>query len=173
MNHRLSRTGKAMIFLAWIGAAALLSWFFARELNQRANPNQVVETTRVDQSVQVRLTRNRMGHYVATGRINGRSVEFFLDTGATHVAVGASLAEELNLKRGAPGHTRTANGTIVTYHTVLERVELGGITIRDVSASINPQMTSEDVLLGMSFLKHLELIQRGDQLLLRHTSPGT
>ncbi len=160
-----------MIFLAWIGAAVLLSWLFARELDKQDNPNQSVETLRINQGVEVRLTRNRTGHYVATGRINGRDVEFFLDTGATHVALGESLAEELNLERGAPGYTRTANGTIVTYQTVLDRVELGGIEIRDVTASINPRMPGEDVLLGMSFLKHLEIIQRGDRLLLRQATP--
>lgn len=159
-----------MIFVAWISAAVLLSWLFARELSQQANPNQQVETLQVDKALEVRLARNRMGHYVANGRINGQSVEFFLDTGATHVAVGESLAADLGLERGVPTHTRTANGTIVTYQTVLDRVQLGGITIHDVSASINPRMSGDEVLLGMSFLKHLEIIQRGNHLLLRQTS---
>lgn len=156
-----------MIFAAWIGAALLLTWLFAGELDRRDNPNQTVETARSGEGVEVKLTRNAMGHYVATGRINGREVRFFLDTGATNVALSDSLARDLGLERGAPSYTRTANGTIVTYQTVLDRVALGGITIRDVAASINPRMTGDEVLLGMSFLKHLELIQRGDQLMLR------
>lgn len=159
-----------MIFAAWIGAAVLLSWWFSQELERRENPNQVVESARVGGNVEVRLTRNRMGHYVATGRINQKNVQFFLDTGATHVAVSDTLAEDLNLERGPPSQTRTANGTIVTYRTVLDNVELGGIELRDVTASINPRMAGDDVLLGMSFLKHLEIIQRGDQLLLRQTT---
>lgn len=163
----MSGAGKFMIFLAWIGAAALLSWWFAQELQQQRNPNQVVETSRSGQDIEVALTRNRMGHYVATGRINGRGVEFFLDTGATHVALSESLASELGLKRGASMFTQTANGTIVTYQTILDSVEIGGIEIRDVTASINPNMSADDVLLGMSFLKHLEIVQRGDRLLLR------
>lgn len=167
----MSRTGKLMIFAAWIGAATLLSWLFARELHQQVNPNQAVETAFVEEAVEVRLTRNRMGHYVATGRINEQPVEFFLDTGATHVAVGEALARDIGLERGAPARTRTANGTIVTYRTVLDRVTLGGITVRNVTASINPRMPGDEVLLGMSFLKHLELIQRGDELLLRQPAP--
>ena len=156
-----------MIFTAWIGAALLLTWLFAGALDRRENPNQVVETARTAGSVEVKLSRNSMGHYVATGSINGREVRFFLDTGATHVALSESLARELDLERGASSYTQTANGTIITYQTVLERVGLGGIRLRDVTASINPRMTGEEVLLGMSFLKHLEMIQRGDQLLLR------
>jgi len=165
----MSGTGKLMIFAAWIGAALLLTWLFAGELDRRENPNQVVNTARTAEAVEVSLTRNRMGHYVATGRINGRGVRFFLDTGATNVALSESLARELGLKRGPSSYTRTANGTIVTYQTALGRVSLGGIEIRDVTASINPRMSGDEVLLGMSFLKHLEMIQRGDQLLLRQT----
>jgi len=166
----MSTTGKLMIFLAWVGAAALLSWLFAHELERRENPNQQVETTHSGNAVEVRLTRNRMGHYVATGGINGRHVRFVLDTGATHVALGQGLAEELDLERGPAGYTKTANGTIVTYQTVLDRVELGGIALNDVTATINPRMPGDEVLLGMSFLKQLEMIQRGDQLVLRQ--PG-
>jgi aspartyl protease family protein len=168
----MSGTGKFMMFVAWIGAAVLLAWLFSGELDRRENPNQAVESVRTGEGVEVRLARNSVGHYVATGRINGRDVRFFLDTGATHVALSESLARELGLARGAPGYTRTANGTVVTYRTMLDRVGIGGIEIRDVSASINPGMDGDEVLLGMSFLKHLELIQRGDQLLLRQIRGG-
>lgn len=167
----MSNTGKFMIFAAWIGAAALLTWLFAGELSRQENPNQVVQTATDGESVVVRLTRNRMGHYVATGRINGRQVQFFLDTGATNVAVSTRLADELGLKEGAPSYTRTANGTVQTYRTTLDSVKLGGIEIHDVAASINPGMSDDEVLLGMSFLKHLEMIQRGDELILRQTPP--
>lgn len=165
----MSGTGKLMIFAAWIGAAVLLTWLFADALDRRENPNQNVRSARTAESAEVRLTRNTMGHYVATGTINGREVRFFLDTGATHVALSESLAGELGLERGPSSRTQTANGTIVTYQTVLDRVSLGDIRIRDVTASINPRMTGDEVLLGMSFLKHLEMIQRGDQLVLRQS----
>ncbi|HSH42892.1 MAG TPA: TIGR02281 family clan AA aspartic protease [Arenicellales bacterium] len=164
-------TGKLMIFTAWIGAAALLTWLFTGTLERRDNPNQRVETLRSGETVEVRLVRNAMGHYVATGRINGRSVRFFLDTGATHVALGGDLARELGLERGGAGRTQTANGTIVTYRTVLDRVELGGIRLTNVTAAINPAMSGDEVLLGMSFMQHLEMVQRGDRLLLRQTAP--
>jgi aspartyl protease family protein len=165
----MSGTGKLMIFGAWFGAALLLTWLFAGELDRRENPNQTVQTARTDEGVEVKLTRNTMGHYVATGRINGREVRFFLDTGATHVALSQSLARALELEEGPPSQTRTANGTITTYRTMLDRVEVGGIRLRGVTASINPRMAGDEVLLGMSFLKNLDLIQRGDQLLLRQT----
>lgn len=161
-----------MIVTAWFGAVVLLTWLFAGVLDRQYNPNQSVYTERAGDTVAVTLLRNRLGHYVANGRINGRNVRFILDTGATYVALGDGLAQELGLHRGRPSQTLTANGTIVTYRTMLDEVELGGIEIRDVAASINPHMSEDTVLLGMSFLKHLELIQRGDHLLLRQLRPA-
>lgn len=165
----MSGTGKMMIIGAWIGAALLLTWLFAAQLERRENPNRQVDSVHTGAGVEVHLQRNAQGHYVASGRINGHPVRLILDTGATHVALSARLARKLALARGAPGRTRTANGIVVTYQTVLDRVELGDISIANVTASINPGMTGDDVLLGMSFLKQLEIIQRGEQLLLRHT----
>ncbi|MFO1350766.1 MAG: hypothetical protein U1F68_08865 [Gammaproteobacteria bacterium] len=46
-------------------------------------------------------------------------------------------------------------------------IRLGAIVQREVHASINPNTDDDTVLLGMSFMKHLELIQRGDELTLR------
>ena len=62
--------------------------------------------------------------------------------------------------------TMTANGVISVYATRLDRVQLGGIEQRNVPASINPFMADDTVLLGMSFMQHLELVQRDGQLTL-------
>lgn len=156
-----------MIFAAWIGVAALLTALFNGYLERLHNPNQTVETRTESNVRQVVLTRNRQGHYVATGSINGSPTDFLLDTGATDVAVPGELAARLGLERGPAIRAHTANGEVVAYVTVLREVALGGIALRDVRASIIPQMTGDNVLLGMTFLKHLELVQRGPKLTLR------
>ncbi len=61
----------------------------------------------------------------------------------------------------------TANGVVDTWSTRLDRVDLGGLLMRQVPASVLPNMPGGEVLLGMSYLRHLELIQRGDTLILR------
>jgi aspartyl protease family protein len=61
----------------------------------------------------------------------------------------------------------TANGTIPVYLTTLDRIQIGKIVLYDVRASINPYMDEDEILLGMSFLRHLEFSQRDDQLILR------
>ena len=90
-----------------------------------------------------------------------------LDTGATVVSVPIGIARRLKLKPGARRMVETANGRIITYATTLDSVNIGNIELNRVAASINPRSDSREVLLGMTFLKHLELLQRGDTLTIR------
>jgi len=152
----------------WIAFLAGLTFVFGWLLNKQHNPNQS-NITRITSSgdTEVVLKRNKSGHYVANGTINGQGVQFFLDTGATHVSVPEDIANRIGLKKGESITTKTANGSAVVFTTWLEQVGLGNIEIVNVSASINPWMDGPDILLGMSFLKHLELVQRGDTLRLR------
>ncbi len=160
------RLGKGMIYVAWILALALLAWFFSAWLDMRQNPNRSVQTAVSGGKRLVTLVRNPSGHYRATGYINNREVEFMVDTGATTVAVPASLEAHLGLHRGVPVEVSTANGIVGAFLTRLDSVRLGMIELRDVKATINPSLDGNEVLLGMSFLKQLEFTQRGDSLIL-------
>lgn len=171
-NSTGQRLGKGMITVTWLVVLGLLTWFFNQWLDSAHNPNQQAQSQLSTEGVrEVMLVRNRSGHYVASGTINGVSVEFLLDTGATDVSIPETLARRLQLTRGSPMPAFTANGTITTYATRLDTIELGGIELRDIRASINPFMQGEDVLLGMSFLKHLEFTQRGNTLTLKEYVP--
>lgn len=162
------RLGFGMILLAWAVGLGILTAYFSGWLDEQQNPNQKVDTVVTGEGArEVVLQQNRYGHYVATGRINGVEATFLLDTGATDVSVPAGLAQEARLERGPPARARTAAGTITTYRTRIDRVELGGIVIRDVRAHINPRMQGNEVLLGMSFLRQLEFSQQGGELTLR------
>lgn len=162
------RVGVIMTVLAWIVVLGLLSLFFSGWMEKLDNPNQQVRTQlHADGAREVVLQQNRAGHYVASGTINGHPVTFLLDTGATSVSVPASLARALGLKRGAPLRASTANGTITTYATRLDDVQLGNITLENIRADINPHMQGEEVLLGMSFLRKLEFTQRDRELTIR------
>ena len=156
-----------MIYVAWLLALGLLTWIFSGWLDTQRNPNRQVRSVVENGMYAVSLERNRYGHYHANGLINGREVEFLLDTGATTVSVPATVAQRLDLKQGPPVLSTTANGTITTYLTRLASVSVGDITLHDVSANINPHMEGDEVLLGMSFLKHLEFTQRGNTLILK------
>lgn len=159
--------GKTFFILAWVCVLFLLMMFFQDKLDKQHNPNEEVEF-RLDGDVPtVVLKRNRFGHYVANGFINGQPVTFMLDTGATNVAIPADIANRLGLQRGHEYTVRTANGTTAAYATRLDTLELGAIALQDISASITPGYKSEDILLGMSALKQLEFTQRGNTLTLK------
>ena len=160
-----SRSGKIMLLIAWLLIMGGLYWFFSDWNAKQANPNtaQVVDKQR---NV-LTLVRNRAGHYVAEGEINGRRVTFLRDTGATWVALPGRLAAELGLRLGAAVNLQTANGSAIGYQTRLDRVRLGPIEMSDVGALVADGIEDNTVLLGMSFLKHVEFTQRDGVLILR------
>jgi aspartyl protease family protein len=162
------RVGKWMIFLAWLVGLALLLVYFEYFLDSERNPNRtVVSQSASDGSAEIVLKRNRYGHYITSGEVNGVRVELMLDTGASDVSVPLAVAGKLGLARGAPRQYRTANGLVTAYATTLDSLRIGTIEVRNVRASINPGLGGEQVLLGMSVLRHVDFSQRGDQLVLR------
>lgn len=161
------RLGTVMLVLAWIAGLALAAQWFSGLEERRRNPNQQPMSLHVGETVEVHLERNRHGHYLATGQINGQPVTFLLDTGATFVAVPAALAERLQLVRGRPIMVNTANGLTESWSTRIDSLQLGDIRLHDVSAGIVPGIVGEDVLLGMSALRQLDFSQQGGELILR------
>lgn len=159
--------GKFMIIGVWILLLGLLSLFFNGWLQSRDNPNRGLASYAPNGSGEVVLERSRGGHYIAPGFINGAQVRFLLDTGATDVNIPAEIADRIGLHRGQPQRAMTANGMITVYRTMLDEVRLGDIALSEVRASINPHMPGDTVLLGMSFMRDLEMIQRNNTLTLR------
>lgn len=164
------RMGRAMALAAALALLGVLWLFFAEALERRDNPNRAL-TVAPGSASELVLRRNRMGHYVAPGRINGEPVVFLLDTGATQVSVPARLAGPLGLTPGRPAQVSTANGMVTVRQTRIDELGLGPFLVRGVEAHLNPGMDGEALLLGMSVLKHLEFTQRGDTLILRLPRP--
>jgi len=167
IQSQQGRASTVMQILAWLSFMALGVLFFGDQLESQYNPNRQVETVQVSNVTEVRLQRNRLGHYVTAGTINSKPVTFLIDTGATGVAIPVPIAKTLDLKRGRPIATRTANGTAKSYLTRLNEVSVGGVSVGNVDATIAPGLRGNEILLGMSFLKHVEFTQRGDTLILR------
>ena len=162
------RMGLTMQALAWLVFLALGVFFFSDVLDKQHNPNQSLQTRYGEEGMrEVVLQRNKFGHYVTNGAINGKPVVFMLDTGATGVAIPEAVANRLGIERGRAVPTQTANGMSTSYAALLDSVSVGDIELSDVRAGITPGLQSAQVLLGMSFLKHIEFTQRGDTLILR------
>ncbi|MBT1451490.1 TIGR02281 family clan AA aspartic protease [Glaciecola sp. XM2] len=156
-----------MFIGAFVVGFALLVMYFSGMLDRQYNPNQAPSSVVTASGVEVRLKQNTMGHYVLNGEINGNTVTFLLDTGATNVSIGAHLAQQLGLQPGRRYLAQTANGTVSVAQTNIRELKIGEITLQNVDANLNPGMRSDKILLGMSALKQLEWAQRGDELTLR------
>jgi aspartyl protease family protein len=94
------------------------SGFFTHwdEMQRNPNPARVLNA----QTSELTLKRNAAGHYVADGEINRRSVTFLIDTGASQIAVGQSVARILKLKLASELVLETANGRVAGYQTRLD-----------------------------------------------------
>lgn len=161
------RTGLGMMLLFWVLFIGAGGWWFHGFLEQQRNPNAHLVNAVAGDSDPVVLERNRSGHFMATGRINGEPVEFLLDTGATYVAVPADLAERLGLERTGSAWFNTANGRVRGDLTMLGEVSLGGYTADQVRGSISPGLDGEVALLGMSFLNRFDIEIRDARMILR------
>jgi aspartyl protease family protein len=113
------------------------------------------------------LTADPSGHFLPDGQINGKSVKFMVDTGATTVALGAAEAQRINLKydHGRRIQMSTANGLSTGYLIRLASVRVGDVVAYDVDAVVSPQ-PMPFVLLGNSFLNRFQMQKNNDQLTL-------
>lgn len=105
------------------------------------------------------------GHFAGAGSINGRPVQFLVDTGATTVALSQAEANRIGLdwKHGRPGVSQTANGPVPVYAVNLTSVRLGGVELTNVAAVVLPAELPM-VLLGNSFLGRFSMRQDSDVL---------
>ena len=167
MTEITDRIARWMIWAGWLIFLGLLTLFFNEEIENLQNPNRDVTALAKVGDNEVRLTRNRAGHYVAGGLINGQKVFFIIDTGASDISIPLVVARRLNLQKGSRVRYTTANGSVTGYQTMLDTVQLGNIELHNIRGGINPGMQGEYILLGMTFLKQLEFTQRGKELILK------
>jgi aspartyl protease family protein len=114
------------------------------------------------------LTADHAGHFVTMGSINGSSVRFLVDTGASMVSLGAGDARRLGIdpSKGELGRSQTANGVVMVSHVKLDTVRVGDILLNNVDATVH-QHDMPIALLGMSFLNRMEMQRSGDTMTLK------
>lgn len=111
----------------------------------------------------IEIRRGPDGHYHWPGRINGREVDFLIDTGATTTAISAALARELGLKGEQRVRSSTAGG-MVDGEVVSVDVDLsGGVGARRLRVIALPGLNDRP-LLGMDLLGRLQWSQSGGVL---------
>ena len=113
------------------------------------------------------LTSVSGGHFVTSGTVNGNAVRFFVDTGATTIAMSQADAERIGIdyKKGHLGYSSTANGVIPAYRVMLSSVQIGDVQVYNVEATVLPS-SMPYMLLGNSFLDRFQMRRENDRLTL-------
>ena len=107
---------------------------------------------------QVSIAKGAGGHYWVAGSVNGQSVQFMVDTGATSIAMNDSQARALNIDYrvvGQPMVVSTASGTERAWRIRLDSVKIGALTVLGVEGVVLEGGSPTQALLGMSFLSRV------------------
>ena len=113
------------------------------------------------------LTADAQGHFFTTAAVNGVSMRFMVDTGATMVTIGSDDARRagVNYLSGERGMMQSANGLVAAWRVKFDTVRLGEITLNNVDGIvIEGNRLGSHGLLGMSFLNRTEMKRDGDTM---------
>jgi aspartyl protease family protein len=112
----------------------------------------------------VMVMADERGQFATNGEVNGIAIRFTVDTGASLVALPAIEARRLGLdyRKGPPVLMSTANGTAAGYRVQLDTVRLGDVTVHAVDAVVMEGEGLPVALLGMSFLRRMDIKREGE-----------
>lgn len=120
----------------------------------------------------VELKADAQGHFVTTAQINGVPTRAMIDTGATSVALASDTAQRMGIGyAGAPRvRIQTAGGVRSGYRVTLGTVSVGSITLHNVEGVVMEGDELPVTLIGMTYLKGVDLRRAGDTLTLTRRS---
>ena len=167
MNHELSRTFKIVTIWLLLGMLVFLGlqWWMRQQQQTRFQLQGGV----------VEIARGPDGHYHWPGSINGRELEFLVDTGATGTAISAQLARELKLPSLGQVQSNTAGGVVSGRVVSVNLALQGGVSAQQLRVvaleGLNDRRT-EQPLLGMDVLGKLRWQQRDGVLRIELGAPS-
>lgn len=146
--------GWVLIFLAAFVAFTLKDDFMAlgkRVVSQSRGEGEVVAAGR-----ELRIRKAMDGHFWIDGELNGKSVRFLVDSGATVTSISADTARlaDVTVSGGFPAMVQTANGVVMVKRARAGRLKIGTIERRDLALHVSEAFGRTNVL-GMNFLSSL------------------
>ena len=114
------------------------------------------------------LYENDIGFFESTGQVNGRPVNFLVDTGANLVVFNSNDANRLGLDfySGEKSFASTASGVAPMYRISIQSISIGGVELENVTAGVIEGNFPQTPLLGMTFLSHLNMNRSGKTMVL-------
>jgi aspartyl protease family protein len=116
------------------------------------------------------LSGDAKGHFLTTAVVNGVSLQFLVDTGATSVTISADDARRADVRYSPADRVimQTANGAAPAYRVRFDTIKLGDITLNNVEGLVleGNALGGRFGLLGMSFLNRTDMRREGETLTL-------
>jgi len=119
---------------------------------------------------EARISRSNEGGYSTVGSVNGHTVSFLVDTGASAVVLNEEEARRLGLRFRLEGEkmgVTTASGATMGYAVNLNSVRIGDIRLSNVRAIVLRGDYPRQALLGMTFLGQVEIEHQSGLMVLR------
>ncbi|MFT5710291.1 MAG: aspartyl protease family protein [Halioglobus sp.] len=134
---------------------------FELTMSTRISSNYTVPDAR-----EVLIPRNEKMQYQTNASINGRQIAVLVDTGANIVAMNEFHARAIGLPAdaGEASRVETASGMTNARVVMLKSVDVGGIRVESVQASVLEGEFPTTILLGMTFLRHVSMSETGGVL---------
>lgn len=159
---------------AGTGDTALLGMTFLSRLTMHRDGTRLVLSRKEGAAQSASDKRPRLvlkeggGMFATSAVVNGTSLPFIVDTGATNVSIDVPMAQQmgLNYQKGTPGMSSTANGPIRVWLVRFDSVSVGPITMYNVEGTVREGPALGVGLLGMSFLNRIEMRREGEALTL-------
>jgi aspartyl protease family protein len=172
-HERISRAFEAALLWTVIALILVVGYTYRGELQEVGDRvlGELIPGRPVTRGLVVEIARGRAGDFSVAAQINGARVPMVLDSGASAVVLTQEAAKAAGLPLEVLHYdinVDTANGRTRAASVTIDRIAVGNIVERSVSALIAPPGQLKTSLLGMSFLNRLESWEvRGDKLVMR------
>jgi aspartyl protease family protein len=172
-RERIAEAFQAAMFWVVIGlllAAGYTYRYDLRDIGDRVL-SELLPGRALSRGGTVEIARGNRGEFQIIAEINGARISTVYDTGASAVVLTQEAAKAAGLPLDFLNYSvpvETANGRTRAAPVTLDRIRVGGIEERAVSALIAQPGQLRMSLLGMSFLNRLKSSEvRGERLVLR------
>ena len=175
MGNSLAVAGAALIGVALVAPAlksgrpamATDNRVASTDANAISGPRRISATDPVTAPAPRELQRGSDGHFYADAQVNGATIRFMVDTGASVVVLTPQDAQRAGIR--LPSERATAmgvGGPIEVTPVTLDRIAIGGIEARGIQGAVAEDLPVS--LLGQSYLQRVSSVEiRGDRMVLR------
>ncbi len=154
--------------LVWvlIFMVLIIGYSFKERLVSEIMPSRAIESQGV-----LEIRQSKDNHFYLDALVNGKTIKFLIDTGASDIVLNSSDAVTAGLDLRKLNFNKiynTANGQVRGASAKVGTLQIGRVVFRDVSVSVNAGELDIS-LLGMSFLERFNSYKvDGDKLYLEY-----